>query len=144
MLGRKDYTQEELDHARDAVKQQLTAYKKLLKAVDGAGDDRRVAGAVETFEPLLFNNMTLVLDRYFVHRLRGVTGKDGNPLNEVEMLADSLLNNGGELRGNNVIKYRPEESVLKLELGDPIRISAAEFERLSTAFLADLESKFVK
>jgi hypothetical protein len=144
MLGRKDYTQEELDRARDAVKQQLTAYKKLLKAVDGAGDDRRVAAAVETFEPLLFNNMTLVLDRYFVHRLRGVTGKDGNPLNEVEMLADSLLNNGGELRGNNVIKYRPEKSVLKLELGDPIRISAAEFERLSTAFLADLESKFVK
>jgi hypothetical protein len=27
--------------------------------------------------------MTLVLDRYFVHRLRVVTGKDGDPLNEV-------------------------------------------------------------
>jgi hypothetical protein len=88
--------------------------------------------------------MTLVLDRYFVHRLRSSTGKDGNPINDVELLADSLMNNGGELRGNNVIKYKPEESVLKLELGDPIRIRAAEFERLSTAFLADLESKFVK
>jgi hypothetical protein len=142
MLGRKDYTQEELDHATRAINQQLTAYKKLLTALNG--DDPKVAAAVEAFEPLLFNNMTLVLDRYFVHRLRGVTGKDSNPLNEVELLADSLLNNGGELRGNNVIKYRPEESVLRLELGDPIRISAAEFERLSTAFLADLESKFVK
>ena len=30
-----------------------------------------------------FNNMTLVLDRYFVHRLRTVTGKDGNPLNQL-------------------------------------------------------------
>jgi hypothetical protein len=144
MLGRKDYTQEELDHARDAVKQQLAAYKKLLKPLNGGGDDPQVAPAVEAFETLLFNNMTLVLDRYFVHRLRSSTGKDGNPINDVELLADSLMNNGGELRGNNVIKYKPEESVLKLELGDPIRIRAAEFERLSTAFLADLESKFVK
>jgi hypothetical protein len=144
MLGRKDYTQEELVHARDAVKQQLAAYKKLLKPLNGGGDDPQVAPAVEAFETLLFNNMTLVLDRYFVHRLRSSTGKDGNPINDVELLADSLMNNGGELRGNDVIKYKPEESVLKLELGDPIRIRAAEFERLSTAFLADLESKFVK
>lgn len=33
-----------------------------------------------------------------------VTGKDGNPLNEVEMLSDSLMNNDGVLRGINMIK----------------------------------------
>jgi hypothetical protein len=144
MLGRKDYTREELDRAARAIKQQLAAYKKLVKAVGGADEDPQVAAALESFEPLLFNNMTLVLDRYFVHRLRMTTGKDGNPINEVELLADSLLNNGGELRGNNVIKYEPEESVLKLEPGDPIRISASDFERLSKAFLAELDSRFVK
>jgi hypothetical protein len=79
-----------------------------------------------------------------VHRLRSSTGKDGNPLNEVELLADSLMNNGGKLRGNNVIKYKPEESVLKLELGDKINVSASDFDRLSKAFLADIDSKFVK
>lgn len=42
-----------------------------------------------------------------------VTGKDGNPLNEVELLADSLMNNEGILRGNNVIKLIPDQSVLK-------------------------------
>jgi F420-0:gamma-glutamyl ligase len=31
MLGRKDYTKEELDHAKTAVAQQLAAYKKLVK-----------------------------------------------------------------------------------------------------------------
>jgi hypothetical protein len=144
MLGRKDYTQEELDQATSAIRQQLAAYKKLVKALDGTGEDPQVAAALESFEPLLFNNMTLVLDRYFVHRLRMTTGKDGNPINEVELLADSLMNNGGELRGNNVIKYRPEESVLQLEPGDSIRISASDFERLSKAFLAELDSKFVK
>jgi hypothetical protein len=143
MLGRKDYTQEELDQATSAIRQQLAAYKKLVKALDGTGEDPQVAAALESFEPLLFNNMTLVLDRYFVHRLRMTTGKDGNPINEVELLADSLMNNGGRLRGNNVIKYKPEESVLKLEPGDEIEIDAAQFERLSKAFLAELDARFV-
>jgi hypothetical protein len=87
--------------------------------------------------------MTLVLDRYFVHRLRVVTGKDGNPLNEVEMLCDSLMNNNGILRDSNVIKLIPDEAVVKLHIGDPIRLTEAEFERLSAAFFADLERKFV-
>ena len=39
--------------------------------------------------------MTLVLDRYFIHRLRMVTGSDGNPLDELELLSDSLMNNDG-------------------------------------------------
>ena len=87
--------------------------------------------------------MTLVLDRYFVHRLRMVTGKDGNPLNEVELMSDSLMNNEGVLRGNNVIKLIPDQSVLKLEIGDRIRLGAAQFERLSKAFLAEIQSKFL-
>ena len=143
MLGRKDYTQEELDQATRTVEQQLAAYKSLVKALNGPGDDPEVAAALEALEPLLFNNMTLVLDRYFVHRLRMTTGKDGTPVNEVELLADSLMNNDGRLRGNNVIKYKPEESVLKLEPGDPINIDAARFEQLSKAFLAELDAKFV-
>jgi hypothetical protein len=94
-------------------------------------------------EPLLLNNMTLVLDRYFVHRLRVVTGKDGNPLNEVELMSDSLMNNDGVLRGNNVIKLIPDQSVVKLNIGDRIKLSAAQFERLSKAFFAEIESKFL-
>ena len=81
--------------------------------------------------------MTMVLDRYFVHRIRRVTGKDGNPLNEVELLTESLLTGDGTLRGNNVIKFVPDESVLKLDIGDRIKLTAAQFERLAKAFLAE-------
>ena len=112
-----------------------------MKAIDSP--DPEVAAALEAFEPLLFNNMILVLDRYFVHRLRMVTGKDGNPLNEVELMTESLMNNDGVLRGNNVIKLVPEETVLKLDVGDRIRLSAAQFERLSKAFLAEIQSEFL-
>ena len=79
------------------------AYKQLVKAIDSATSDPSVRLARDDFEPLLFNNMTLVLDRYFVHRLLMVTGKDGNPLNEVELMSDSLMKNDGVLRGSNVI-----------------------------------------
>jgi hypothetical protein len=83
-----------------------------------------VSSALQAFERLFFNNMTLVLDRYFVHRLRTVTGKDINPLNEVELLTDSLINNDVVLRGNNVVKLIADQSVLKLDVGDRIRLSA--------------------
>jgi hypothetical protein len=78
-----------------------------------------------------------------VHRLRIVTGKDGNPINEVELISDSLMNNDGVLRGSNVIKYVPEQSVTKLKVGDTIRLTEDDFERLSAAFLDELERKFV-
>ena len=143
MLGRKNYTQEELDHAKAAIDQQLAAYKKLVKAIDGATSDPKVAAALEAFEPLFFNNMTIVLDRYFVHRIRVVTGKDGNPLNEVELLSESLMNNDGVFRGNNVVKLEPAETVLELDLGERIALSADDFERLAEAFLDDLRVKFV-
>lgn len=143
MLGRKDYTKEELDHAKTAITQQVAAYERLVKAISDATSDAKVTAAIEAFEPLLFNNMTLVLDRYFVHRLRMVTGKDGNPLNEVELLTESLMNNDGVLRGNNVIKFLPEDSVLKLDVGDRIELTVAQFERLAKAFLADIEAKFL-
>jgi hypothetical protein len=143
MLGRKTYTQEELDHARTAIDRQLAAYKKLVRAIDATTPDPKVRSALEAFEPLMLNSMTLALDRYFVHRVRMVTGKDGNPLNEVELMADSLMDNDGVLRANNVIKLVPDQSVLKLEIGDRIKLSAAQFERLAKAFLAEIEAKFL-
>ena len=142
MLGRNSYTQQELDVAKKAIAQQLAAYKKLFKAVEGATSDPKVAAAREGFEPLFFNNLTLVLDRYFVHRVRLVTGKDTNPLNEVELISECLLNDG-VFRANKVIKYVSGESVAKLEIGDHILLTAAQFERLSKAFFAAIESKFL-
>jgi hypothetical protein len=35
MLGRKDYTQERLDHAKTAIDRQLAAYEELVKLSTG-------------------------------------------------------------------------------------------------------------
>jgi hypothetical protein len=143
MLGRKDYTPEELDHARTTVARQLTAYRDLAAAIDASKPDATVNAALVAFEPILFNNLILVLDRYFVHRVRNVSGKDGNPLNEVELLTESLMNNDGVLQGNNVIRFVPDASVLKLSPGDRIRLTADQFEGLADAFFTTLEAKFI-
>jgi hypothetical protein len=141
VLGRKNYAQEELDHGQAAVDQQLGAYRRLADAI-AATDDEKAKAALEAFETVYFNNTAIVLDRYFVHRLRVVAGKHGNPLNEVELLGESLMNNDGVLRGNSVIKYVPDEAVVKLRPGDSIKLTEAAFERLARAFLADLKAKF--
>ncbi len=36
----------------------------------------------------------------------------------------------------------PERSVLRLPVGDPIRITGPEFDRLSAAFFAELERRY--
>lgn len=137
MLGRKTYTHDEINSARFALAEQLTAYGTLVAETNG----ETAQAALADFEPLFFNNLVLVLDRFFVHRVRAVTGKDSNPINEVELIAESLLTNNAVLRGNAVIKYVPANTVVQLEIGDDIRLTAAEFDRLSTAFLAEIEAR---
>ncbi len=142
MLGRKSYSRQELDNAKAALGGQLAAYTELVKTLprEGAGDAQKARAA---FDQPFFNNMTIVLDRYFVHRLRSVTGKDGNALNEVEMLSDSLMNNDGVLRESTVIKYVADRSVVGIAIGAPIVVGQGGFERLAEAFFADLERKFL-
>jgi hypothetical protein len=137
MLGRKNYTKEEIEHGKKALNEQLTAYKKLAKATDGA--------ALTLFNEHFFNNMTLVMDRYFVHRLPGADyeGKDGNPLNEVRVIVDSLITNNGIMRSDNQIKLTPEASVLGINIGDTIKLSEQDFERLSGSFFAELRRRFL-
>ena len=141
MLGRKDFSRDEINHARSDIDQQVAAYRGLVSATSAS--DPKVAAALEEFEPRFVNGLILALDRYFVHRIRPVAGKDGNPLNEVELLVEALVDHDGVFSGNKVIKYVPGSSVLKLEVGAPIRLRVEQFEQLAEAFFATLEAKFL-
>lgn len=143
MLGRKSFTREEFDVCKGAIDQQLAAHRALVQAAASTTAHSKVSAALEAFEPLFFNNMILALDRYFVHRVRLVAGKDGNALNEVEMLCDALMSNDGVLRDSTVIKLIPDRSVVKLRVGDRVSLTAEQFERLSSEFFAELERKFL-
>ena len=142
VLGRKNDTNEELDHARTSPENQCQAYRALVEAITTKTPDKQVGAALASFEVPFFNNLVLAMDRPFVHRIRMVTGKDTNALNEVELLCDSIMNTNGFFAGNKVIKYVPEQSVLGLEVGNPIRLTEPLFEP-SPAFSTEIGARFL-
>lgn len=144
MLAVDHYDQTYVDGCRERVGTQVAAYQELIAAARDARDPReeRLGAAIDTFEPLFFNNMVLVLDDSFLHRSRNLEGKDGNPLNEVRMLAGSILKTGRVLAADKTIKYKAETSVLGLAIGDEIVLDEAQFVRLSKAFFAEIEQRF--
>jgi hypothetical protein len=80
------------------------------------------AAKTKEFESIFFSRSVLLLDYMFVHRFRGIEGKDGNPLNEVRVLCNSILLNQGKMQVESLpdwpmsagrsLKLPPERSVL--------------------------------
>src|SRR6266699_6258698 len=104
------------------------------------------------FEARFFNDQVLLLDYMFVHRFSGIEGRDGNPLNEVRILCNSILLNKGKLQVDKLpgwpnsavsgLKLPPEKSLLKIQVGDEVRLTEADFVRLYKAFFAEIEKKY--
>ncbi len=92
-------------------------------------------------ETAFFNNMLLSLDHYFLHRERKIEGEDGNQLNEVRVLSDSLTDDG-TLAADSTIRLKPEESVSNSRVGDELRLTEEGFPRLAGAFLVGFEPRY--
>ena len=58
-------------------------------------------------------------------------------------LSNSIINNGGMMCADKTIKYDPAKSVLKCRVGDKIALNEADFTRLASAFLAEIEAKYL-
>lgn len=141
MLGMKTYPKDYIAACKKRVDANVKAWRKQA----GKSPD-------PDFEARYFNDQTLLLDYMFVHRLSGTEGKDGNALNEVRVLCNSLLLNEGKVQvekkpgwPNSVVtglKLPAEKSLLGLKNGDAINLSEADFLKLAKAFFAELEKKF--
>jgi hypothetical protein len=144
MLCVNSYPQNYVDDCRARLESQLAAYQALVAAAraNTKTTTSALSAAVQVFEPLFFNNMVVVLEGFFVHRSRTLEKKDGNPLNEVRMLCNSILQHNGVMSADTTIKFSPAKSILKLQVGDAIKVKEAEFIRLSQAFFAEIETKF--
>ncbi len=141
MLGMKTYRQDYINACRARVEANLRAYRKQVGKTPA-----------KEFEDRFFKDQVLLLDHMFVHRLSGIEGRDGNPLNEVRILCNSILLNKGKLQVDRLqgwpnsavsgLKLPLEKSLLKLQVGDEVRLTEADFVRLSKAFFAEIEKKY--
>ena len=141
MLGVSTYDQDYIDQCRDRVAAQVSAYEALATA---ARNGAKGGAAIDAFEPLFFNNMVLVLDALFVHRLRTKEGKDGNPVNEVRVLSESLMQSDGVLALPKSIKLDPERTILHHAPGDAIALDAGAFQRLAKGYFEGIEERYVE
>ena len=130
MLAVSSYARDYIEGCRSRIDEQVAAYRA-LGSTDAA------------FEAVFFNNLVLVLELSFVHRLRALEHSDGNALNEVRVLALSLLNNGGRLLEDTRIRLDPARTVLGYRPGEEIAVREAEFVRLAKAFFAEIEGRYV-
>ena len=113
--------------------------KKITAAVNAWA---QLPGKPSGFEHLYFENQVLILERMFIHRMRGQEGKDGNPLNEVRMLAASILADGGKFQPDKTIRYDAENSVTKIKPGQSISLTAEIFIKLSEAYFEEIKKRF--
>jgi hypothetical protein len=145
MLGMKNYSQEYINGCRSKVDSDLSSYRNLVAAARPQAADRKslLNSAIAAFEATFFNNMVLILDELFVHRLRTIEGKDGNPLNEVRVICNSLMNHNGKMTADKTIKLDPASSVLKYQVGDEIKLNEADFLAISNAYFPEIESKYL-
>jgi hypothetical protein len=99
MLAQKTYPTEHIDRCRQAVDERLAAYRA---AVADTSPQSRAQ-----FEQLYCCDLVVLLDAWFMHRTRAVEGKDGNPANEVRMLATGIIHHNGVLAADSTSVTEP-------------------------------------
>jgi hypothetical protein len=129
VTDRTTYTSDEVESCRDNCDALIAAWG--ANEVDDS-----------TLESLVFGQAVVVLHTWFGHRRRELEGGDGNPMNEVRVIADSIVDNDAVLRVEGPITWVPERTVLRLDVGDDVQITANGFERLTAAYLAAIESTY--
>ena len=134
MLGKSSYPAAQVA----ACRAEFAALAAAWRAVAG----RSEAGGRAEAEAQVFGQMVVALEGWFVHRLRGVEGRDGNALNEVRLLALGVTENGGYFPSAHGIRWQSAMSVTGYRAGDRIRLSEAVFSRLAGVFLDGIAAKF--
>jgi hypothetical protein len=129
MLSVSSYPVTAIEAAADRFSRQLDGFRQLRDVP-------------ESFSRDYFAMLVLALDHTFVHRARGQEGKDGNPANEVRLLAIGILDNGGRMPKDNGIKYDPAKSISGIAVGEEIVLDAERFDRLVTAFLEEIAKRY--
>lgn len=128
MLSEKSYDKDYVKACRAKFKDTLDDFAKIKEP-----------GA---FEHGFLAHMILALDHYFMNRMRGAEGKDGNPLNEIRLLCNAIQHHDGVMAADNTIKYDADRAILGVKIGAPIKFRAEDVVHLADAFFNEIEARY--
>lgn len=130
MLGRKNYPREYIERCRRDIEAQIEEFNDLPPVTS-------------TFARRLAGHLVIVMDACFVNRLRATEGKDGNALNEVRLLAQSLMY-GDVVVDDSTVTWTKDAMVLGLTKGDDLELTISDVDRLQRAFFAQMIDKYAE
>lgn len=130
MLGRQNYPREYIEHCQEDIAAQIAEF-------------REMPPVSKSFAERLASHLVIVMDACFTHRARNVEGKDGNALNEVRVLAQSLMY-GSIVVEDSTVTWDTENMVLGLTKGDEIELTMGQVDHLQRAFFAELTRKYAE
>ena len=130
MLGRQNYPREYIERCQLDIATQIAEFREMPPV--SASFAQRLAG-----------HLVIVMDACFTYRARDVVGKDGNPLNEVRVLAQSWMY-GTTVVEDSTVKWDTEKMVLGLSKGDDIVLTMGHVDHLQRAFFAELTEKYAE
>jgi hypothetical protein len=135
-----NYASKYIDKCQQQISAQLSAYSNLISKLNG----QTALASIEiyNFENLFFNNLVLALDSLFSNRSRSLEKKDGNALNEVRVLCNSIINHNAEFTPDTTIKLNSETSILKYSAGQKIKLNQKDFASLSEGFFQEIKLKY--
>ena len=140
----KEYDGDYIDACRSRVETQTAMFREVAQAArdHGDADVSGLEGALESLESEYFNNMLLVLEGYFVHRLRGVEGKDGNAPQRGARAGPVAHGERRHRHGGRPDRPRPGAERPRTARREPVRLTLQQYTRLSNAFFRELERRF--
>ncbi len=130
MLGRKTYPREYIARCQRDIEAQIAEFNDLPPVTS-------------TFASRLAGHLVIVMDACFVNRLRATEGKDGNALNEVRLLAQSLMY-GEAVVDDSTVTWNTEDMVLGLTKGDDLELSISDVDKLQRAFFVAMLDRYAE
>lgn len=124
MPGRQNYPQEYVDYCQQQIESQIS-------------EMRDMPPVPTPFAQRLAAHLVIVMDACFAQRVRGA---DGSAMDEVRVLAHSLMQ-GSTVMEDSTVAWKPDALVLGLEIDDDIALSVKDVDLLQQAFFAEMHEK---
>lgn len=137
------YPKAYIDACRGYVDHQISTFSALAARIDAFADSvPSFVSLLHGLETSFFNDLVIVLDAQFAHRTRRLEGQDANVLNEVRLLASSLMADAGIFTRDGSMKVDPDTSISGIAFGDVIALDRTTFPLICDAFFAQIVARY--